>query len=140
MGPSNSVTLTNSLRFKRSEIQSEIKLEIKMKLALALLVLVFTITITVSEKQAEIRGGSGRMAGFRDAPAKNGEEAKDARALRVLRRIHYNLRADGERQRPEWMEEAMGRSAMARSAMARSAMGRIVRRIGDQHPRTSERS
>merc|ERR1711872_230796 len=104
------VTLTNSLQFKRSEIQLEIKLEIKMKLALALLVLVFTITITVSEKQAEIRGGPGRMAGFRDTGAKGGEEAKNAHKLRLQRRVHYKLRADGERQRTKSDAEVMSES------------------------------
>merc|ERR1712215_13025 len=87
------------LRIQAFRDKLEIKLH-KMKLALALLVLVFTITITVSEKQAKIRGG-GRIARFRDTGAKNGEEAKDARALRVQRRIHYKLQADGERQRAE---------------------------------------
>merc|ERR1711962_1902416 len=69
------------LRIQAFRDKLEIKLR-KMKLALALLVLVFTITITVSERQAKIRGG-GRIAGFRDMGAKNGEEAKDARALRL---------------------------------------------------------
>ena len=30
--------------------------------------------------------------------AKNGEEAKDAHAVRMQRRIHYKLRADGEKK------------------------------------------
>merc|ERR1712112_626597 len=105
----NSVTLTSSLEFKRSEFKLEIKLR-KMKLALALLVLVFTITITVSEKQAEIRGGPGRMAGFRDTGAKSGEEAKDAHKLRLRRRVHYKLRADGERQRTKSDAEVISES------------------------------
>ena len=41
--------------------------------------------------------------------AKNGEKAKDARTLRMLRRIHYKLRADGEKgekeRRNEMIEE-----------------------------------
>merc|ERR1712055_871277 len=48
---------------------------------------------------------SGDQRRFLGVAAKNGEKAKDARTLRMLRRIHYKLRADGEKGEKEKRNE-----------------------------------